>query len=171
MPLARPPVRPSSSMKPGPKTAMAAAITAAAAIAAPVVMTWEGKSNDPYRDIVGVRTVCYGETRGVQQRRYSDAECAMMLHKAIEHDFAPAVLKCTPGLIGHPFQFAAAISLSYNVGSGAYCRSTADRLFDAGDWRGGCAAFARWNRAGGRVIRGLTNRRRDEIALCLKGVA
>ncbi len=43
-----------------------------------LVGAWEGKRNDPYKDIVGVPTVCYGETR-VQMRRYSDAECKDML--------------------------------------------------------------------------------------------
>jgi lysozyme len=49
---------------------------AALAISAPLVAKWEGKRNDPYRDIVGVPTVCYGDTRDVTMgRRVGDAEC------------------------------------------------------------------------------------------------
>ena len=36
---------------------------AALLLAIPFIGGWEGKSNDPYNDIVGVKTVCYGETR------------------------------------------------------------------------------------------------------------
>lgn len=46
----------------------------------------------------------------------------------------------------------------------------AARRFNAGNWRGGCDAFLMWNRAGGRVVRGLALRRARERALCLKGL-
>ncbi|MFD0848224.1 lysozyme [Sphingosinicella xenopeptidilytica] len=146
------------------KWAMAASVPVAVAIVAP----WEGKSNDPYRDIVGVRTVCYGETR-VEMRRYTDAECLAMLNKAVA-EFANQVLQCTPRLQYHPYQLAAAVSLAYNIGVGAYCRSTVDRLFDAGDLKGACDQFARWRMAGGMVVQGLVNRRKAETELCLTGL-
>lgn len=44
------------------------------------------------------------------------------------------------------------------------------RRFSAGNWRGGCDAFLMWNKAGGRVVRGLSLRRARERALCLKGL-
>lgn len=137
-------------------------------LATALIGPWEGKRNDPYKDIVGVWTVCYGETR-IDMRRYSDAECSALLEKAVEKDFAPAVYRCTPALKNRPYEAAAAISLAYNVGTGAYCRSTADRRFDAGDFKGGCNAFRSWVFAGGKRVQGLTNRREAEIKLCLKG--
>ena len=146
------------------KWATAAAVPVAVAIIAP----WEGKSNDPYRDIVNVPTVCYGETR-VEMRRYSDAECLAMLNKAVE-GFANKVLQCTPILASHPYQLAAATSLAYNIGIGAYCRSTAARLFNSGDLRSGCNAMTLWNKAGGRVVQGLVNRRKAERELCMVGL-
>jgi lysozyme len=154
-------------MRLDPKVA-AWAIAGATAIAAPIVASWEGKSNDPYTDIVGVRTVCYGETR-VEMRRYTDAECLAMLNKAVA-EFANQVLQCTPILANHPYQLAAATSLAYNIGVGAYCRSTVDRLFDAGDLKGACDQFARWRMAGGAVVQGLVNRRKAEAELCRTGL-
>lgn len=142
--------------------------TTAAALLTATVAKWEGKSNDPYRDIVGIATVCYGETR-VPMRRYSDAECTAMLQDGLA-DFAAPVLKRNPELKGHPHALAAAISLSYNVGAANYARSTVARKFSAGDWRGACDAFLMWNRAGGRVVLGLTRRREDERSLCLRDV-
>lgn len=132
------------------------------------VALWEGKSNDPYKDIVGISTVCYGETR-VMMRRYSDAECEEMLAEGLT-DFAEPVLKRNPELKGHPNQLAAAVSLSYNIGPAGYNRSTVARRFSAGDWRGACDAFLMWNKAGGRAVKGLTNRRKYERDLCLKGL-
>ncbi len=132
------------------------------------VAQWEGKSNDPYRDLVGVWTVCYGETR-VQMRRYTDAECKEMKANALA-DFADPVLKRNPELKGRDNQLAAAVSLSYNIGSAAYARSTVARRFSEGRWREACDAFLLWNRAGGRVVKGLDNRRRSERELCLRGL-
>ena len=139
-----------------------------AAILMPFVLQWEGLKNDPYRDVVGIWTVCAGETR-VQMRRYSDAECKAMKADALV-DFAEPVLKRNPELRGRDNQLAAAVSLSYNIGSAGYNRSTVARRFSQGRWREACDAFLLWNRAGGKVVRGLDNRRRAERALCLKGL-
>lgn len=145
---------------------IAAALAIAAPFAVPLKERWEGRSLDPYQDIVGVWTVCYGETR-VEMRRYTPAECTAMLDRAYREDFGPAVLRCAPALADKPRALAASVSLAYNIGTSAFCRSTAARRFNAGDIRGGCEAMKRWNMAGGRVIRGLVNRRADEARLCL----
>lgn len=150
------------------QTAIGAGVAAALALAVPLIGKWEGKRNDPYLDIVNVPTVCYGETR-VAMRRYSDAECSAMLNDAVQ-GFAEPVARCTPMIANRPYQLAAATSLAYNIGIGAYCRSTADRRFDAGDIKGGCAALKFWNKAGGRVVKGLANRRAEEYRLCMTGL-
>jgi lysozyme len=56
---------------------------------------------------------------------------------------------------------------AYNVGSGAACRSTLAKRANAGDWRAACDQLLRWDRAGGAVVRGLTNRRAAEHRLCV----
>lgn len=142
--------------------------TAAAALLTTTVAMWEGKSNDPYKDIVGVWTVCYGETR-VKMRRYTDAECTAMLQEGLA-DFAGPVLKRNPDLRNRPHALAAAVSLSYNIGTAAYTRSTVARRFSERRWREACDAFLMWTKAGGRTVQGLVNRRRHERALCLKDV-
>lgn len=140
---------------------------AALALATPFVMRWEGKRNTPYRDIAGVQTVCYGETQ-VPMRRYSDAECTIMLARRVENEHGRSVIACVPGLARKPHALAASISLSYNIGAPSFCRSSAARAFRAGDWTAGCATFPRWNRAGGRVVTGLVRRREAERQLCLR---
>lgn len=143
---------------------IAATIIAAAAFIAP----WEGLRTDAYRDIVGVWTVCYGETRGVQPGdSYAPAECQSMLEEGVR-EFYVALNRCIPNLHTMPQSAQVAFtSWSYNVGIGAACRSTLARLANAGDIEGACNQLPRWNRAGGQVVRGLTNRRVSERQLCL----
>lgn len=173
--------KPEKSPNPPPartvkKSALAAIVGAAAAtILTPLVSSWEdgpkGPALVPYRDIVGVWTQCSGETLGVTATspRETPEGCAVKLDKRLA-GFAQDVAKCTPALRGRDNQWAAATSLAYNIGSSAWCRSSADRAFDAGRWRAGCDAFLLWNRAGGKVVRGLARRREAERALCLKGL-
>ena len=161
-PMAKPPLSPGRK-----RLAGVVGATAVAGLIA-VVAQFEGKSNDPYRDLVGIWTVCYGETR-VPMRRYSDDECEDMLADGLA-DFAEPVLKRNPELRGHDPQVIAATSLAYNIGPSAYRRSTVAKRFSAGNWRGACDAFLMWNRAGGRVVPGLTKRRHKERAICLRGL-
>ena len=63
-------------------------------------------------------------------------------------------------------QFDAMVSFHYNTG--AIGRATLTKKHKAGDFAGAAAEFARWNRAGGRVMAGLTRRRAAEAALYRK---
>jgi len=148
---------------------------AAAAILSPFVSGWESGGKQyltPYRDIVGVWTICDGETQGVSATTPSEtpAGCAVRLDTRLA-GFAQEVVKCTPSLRGKDEIWASATSLAYNIGTGAYCKSTVDRQFDAGNLRAACDAYLMWNKAGGRVVQGLANRRAAERALCLKGIS
>jgi lysozyme len=64
-------------------------------------------------------------------------------------------------------QFDALVSFHYNTG--AIRRATLTKLHKAGDYAGAAKEFARWNRAGGRVLAGLTRRRAAEAALYRSG--
>ena len=141
---------------------------AAAAILFVIVPSYEGEILTTYKDPAGIDTVCYGDTTpemAIPGATYTREECMRALEKALVTHAEP-VLRCTPGLKGHPKQLAAAVSLAYNIGPNAYCRSTVARRFNAGDWAGACAAFEMWNRAGGKVLKGLVRRRADERRLC-----
>lgn len=151
-------------MKPGSKLVAGSAAAAVIALAATIVKPWEGLENDPYKDIVGVLTVCYGETKGVQMRHYSDAECSDMLMRRLG-EFHREVAHCVPDEA--PIHVKAAVlSFAYNVGSDAMCKSTLSRKLMSGDIAGACAELSRWVIAGGRRVQGLVNRRNVERALC-----
>ncbi len=135
-----------------------------------LVGTWEGLQTVAYRDVVGVPTICYGETRGVKMgMTATKEECRQMLAEGIL-DFAAGIERCLPPNLPDPVMVSA-VSLSYNIGQGAFCRSTVARRLQAGDIRGACDAFMMWTKAGGVEWRGLVNRRKAEREICLRGVA
>ena len=155
----------------GPLAAIVGAAAAATLIT--TVPKEEGWELRAYRDIAGIWTICGGDTKNVRPGMVETEEgCRRRLEAQLVAHASP-VMKCTPRLAepGRDMQRAAAVSLAYNIGVGAYCRSTVDKRFDAGDWKGACDAFLSWNKArvNGvlRPVTGLTNRRKRERDMCL----
>jgi lysozyme len=164
------------------KAALVALVGApAAAIALMLTQHWEGTKYIGYADVIGKATYCTGVTGpgAVIGKHYTRVECDDADSKALLAHAIP-VMKCTPGLRDKPHALGAAISFTYNVGTGipgkpkagGYCGSTAARLFNAGNIAGGCRSMAAWNKAHGKFIQGLANRRLDpklgEVTECLK---
>jgi lysozyme len=143
--------------------------TVAGSLAVTSVGHDEGLRLQTYKDIVGVPTFCYGETQGAKMgQTYTKEQCDALLLKRLD-EFAGKVEAC----IKKPMSdktLVAFTSFSYNVGSGGACKSTAFRLYNAGDFAGGCRAMGYWNKARGRVIPGLTARRARETKMCLEGL-
>ena len=166
---------PASPAKKGTLVALVGAATAAILVA--IVPQFEGTILRGYLDPIGIPTKCMGDTTDVVVGyRYTEAECQASLERQLIAHAAP-VLACVPALAGRTNQLAASVSFAYNIGTGAFCRSTAARRFNAGDWRGGCRAFneddagrPQWVTAGGRVLPGLVKRRAAERALCETGL-
>lgn len=159
--------------------AIAGATTAVALSIGALIKPWEGRSLTAYPDIVGVWTICDGETKGVKPgMRKTAAECDAMLNVRVERDFYKPLTKCIAGFETKPIGWQASmISLSYNVGVSAACGSTAARFARAGKMVDSCHAATRFNKAGGRVVTGLKNRREfgdkqrmGELELCLASV-
>ncbi|WP_312069487.1 lysozyme, partial [Acinetobacter sp.] len=65
-------------------------------------------------------------------------------------------------------QFDALVSLTYNIGSTAFKNSTLLKKLNAKDYAGAADQFLRWNKGGGKVLKGLVRRREAERALFLK---
>jgi lysozyme len=142
---------------------------AAAAIA--LVGSFEGLRTYAYRDPIGIPTVCFGETRGVKMGdKHSVAECKNMLGTRLI-EFETGMTRCmiNPAAVPNG-AYTAFLSFTYNVGTGAFCKSTLNKKLNAGDLRGACNELLKWDRAGGIRLPGLTNRRRAEQKLCLGGV-
>jgi lysozyme len=146
-------------------------LTAAGALAVAFVGGWEGMRLKAYRDIVGVPTVCFGETRGVKMGdQYTAEQCRAMLGDGLA-EFEAGIRRCLVAPDKIPDKpYVAFVSLSYNIGQKAFCGSTVARRANSGDLRGACEAITAWNKAGGRVVQGLVNRRAAERKMCLEGL-
>lgn len=125
----------------------------------------EGCRLTAYRCPAGVWTVGYGHTGpDVTEGMTITQERAEELLAADVAEFEKRVqqLVTAPMTQG---QFDAMVSFAYNVGLNAFAASTLLRKFNAEDYDGAAAEFARWNRGGGKVLPGLVARRNEERAM------
>ncbi len=141
-----------------------------------LIKKWEGFRAEAYRDPVGIWTIGYGTTAragvGIEPKagmKITEAEAERYLRKSVEK-FADAIRPHITAPINQN-QFGAFVSLAYNIGPGAFIESTALRRFNDGDIHGAAEAMKWWNKAGGRVLRGLVNRREDEVRLFMTSVS
>lgn len=129
----------------------------------------EGRRYIPYRDVAGVLTICDGHTGKdiIPGKRYTDAECDALLDKDLKRVKAqvdPLIKVSIP-----ESERAAFYSFAYNVGTGAFARSTLLKKLNAGDHAGACNELKRWTYAGGKQWKGLMTRREIEREVCLWG--
>jgi lysozyme len=133
------------------------------------IARFEGFVNHPYRDAVGVWTIGYGHTgpATANMGRISQAEGRRLLARDLA-TFEHAVNQ----LVNVPLsqrQFNALVSFAYNLGSGALASSTLLRELNQRHYARAANEFLKWDRAGGRVLAGLTRRRRAERRMFLRG--
>lgn len=142
--------------------------------AVPITAQWEGLETTAYLDRIAsppVWTVCFGETFDVTPREVrTEAQCIDGLNVGLERYWRQYRTGLTVTRIAAQTD-AAMTTVAWNIGVGGLLRSTAMRRLNAGDVAGACEALTWWNKAGGRVVRGLVNRRADDQRLCLQGVA
>lgn len=96
----------------------------------------------------------------------TQAQADARLNARLESEFVPDVMAC---LNRRPKQceLDAMVSLAYNVGAGAFAKSTLVSLYNSGDTQGAANQFPRWDKAGGLSIPGLRKRRAAERAVFL----
>ncbi|RPF72616.1 lysozyme [Aurantiacibacter spongiae] len=114
-------------------------------------------------------TIGYGHTGPeVHPGMVIDQEQADAFFDADTDRFEAAVDRLTNGKATDN-QFAAMVSLAYNVGEANFSKSTLLKRHNAGLFGAAADQFKRWNRANGMVMRGLTRRREAEAALYRRG--
>lgn len=164
--------------KRGKMAALGAASALVLAVGA-LIKPWEGRELAAYRDIVGVWTICYGETKDVRPgQTATPAECDRKLLERVEHDYRRPLTACIATFDDAPISWqAAAISLAYNVGVPKVCNSTAAKRARERQWLASCMAMTAFNKAGDKVRTGLVNRRENgdaqrigEAELCVSGL-
>lgn len=136
-----------------------------------LIKQFEGCKLTAYQDSVGVWTIGYGWTQPVDGK-------PIRAGMTIKQETAERLLKT--GLVSYESdvsrlvkvsltqgQFDALVSFTYNLGARSLSTSTLLRKLNAGDYAGATDEFLLWNKAGGKVLNGLTRRREAEQALFL----
>lgn len=98
-------------------------------------------------------------------RLWSKDEVIKLLEKDLQR-FERGVLRYCPA-IATQGQFDALVSFSFNVGIGTLQRSTLRQKHNRGDFEGAANEFMKYSKAGGKVLKGLLNRRKDEMKIYL----
>ena len=137
-----------------------------------IIKEFEGLRLSAYDDSVGIQTIGYGTTRypnGNKVKR-GDKITLEQAEQYLRHDLTKFEDDVN-SLVKVPLtqnQFDALTSLVYNIGSGAFSKSTLLKKLNAKDYKGAADQFLVWNKAGGRTLQGLVNRRTKERQLFLK---
>lgn len=138
------------------------------------IQQFEGLKLKAYKDSVGIWTVGFGNIFNLDTGNPIKEGDEISLETAerwlkIEVDNLQAKMRKVITVPLNDNQWTALTSLAYNIGFGAFKRSTLLRLLNAGASKEEVAKqILRWNKAGGKEIKGLTNRRKAESNLFLK---
>lgn len=145
------------------------AAAALVALLITTVMNFEGRELRAYQDIVGVWTICDGDTNNVSPGDVATpAECDKRTYDGLLK-YEAGLDRCLVVAVP-PITKIAFISWTYNVGIGAACGSTLVRIANQNRLVEACDQLLKWNRAGGRVVAGLTKRREAERVMCRQGL-
>lgn len=154
------------------KKRMGAGVLALSAAVVAAIAGFEGYSSKAYIPVPGdVPTLGHGTTKHPDGTpvKMGDTTTPARAMELLRHDanrFAKAVQRCSPVPM-YQHEYDAFVSLTYNIGEGAFCGSTAAKLLRAGDYAGACKQILRWNKMDGKVLPGLTNRRKAEYKMCM----
>lgn len=141
-----------------------------------LIKAFEGIKLSPYLDSVKIPTIGIGTTFYEDGTKVSmkdpaiteaRAEALLMYHL---NSFAAKVEKLLKVSVTDN-QFAALLAFAYNVGPGALGTSTLLKKLNAQDYAGAAGEFEKWNKAGGKVLAGLTRRRQAEKALFVHSIS
>ena len=145
--------------------------TSAAGLA--LIKKYEGLKIKAYLCPAKVATIGYGSTRYPNGKRVeindkltNEAEATQLLLSTL-NAFETAVNKNLPNI--NQCQFDALVSLCYNIGGASFAKSTLVRKAKVNPNDPSILdEFMRWNKAGGKVLAGLTTRRAEEAKLYFK---
>ena len=138
-----------------------------------LIKHFEGLSLKPYLDVVNIPTIGWGNTFyedgtkvTLKDKPITEERALKLLEVVANRDFADKIFPSIKVKVTQS-QFDAMVSLAYNIGAGAFLKSTLLKKVNAGDFAGAGEEFLRWNKAGGKVVLGLTRRRKKEKQLFL----
>ena len=140
-------------------------------VALALMRRFEGFYPRPYLCPAGVPTIGYGATYYEDGSSVTLSDAPISRERAetlllwmVANKYLPPVIKLCPGA-DSPERLAALIDFTYNLGANALKNSTLRRKVNAGEWDAVPNEFRKWDKAGGKVLRGLTIRREAEAGL------
>lgn len=132
----------------------------------------EGYREEAHIPVPGdVPTIGFGSTTNLDGspvrlgQRTTSVEALKRLGKDVEK-FEAAVKTCAPVPM-YQYEFDAYVSLTYNIGPNAFCKSTLAKKLVQYDYEGACKEILRWDRFQGKPLKGLTIRRQEEYKTCI----
>ena len=143
-------------------------------LAAELCKRFEGFRSKPYLCPANVATIGYGSTYYADGRKVTlqdspidePTASALLMHE-LEHTYLPSVLRQCPILATDERKCNSVVDFVYNLGCGRLQTSTLKRKINAQDWEGAKEQLMLWNKGGGKVLAGLTKRRKAECALLM----
>lgn len=139
------------------------ALSAAALVA---LAGYEGYTDKAVIPVPGDKpTNGFGTTGGVKIGDKTTPTRALVRLLSDADKDAAAVRRCAPVPL-YQYEFDAYVTLTYNIGPGAFCRSTLVKRLNALDYGGACDEILKWDRFNGKPLPGLTQRRQHEYRTC-----
>lgn len=140
-----------------------------------LIKEFEGFSSKPYLCPAGIPTIGYGNTfysNGskvtLKDAPIPEQEASTLLEYVANKSFGEYINKVLKVEVTQN-QFDALVSFAYNLGNGNLASSTLLKKVNSKDFVGASNEFLKWNKANGKVLKGLTARREAEKALFMKG--
>ncbi len=137
-----------------------------------LIKYYEGFRNKPYRCAAGLFTVGYGHLIGDGRslpdswnRTFTVEECDALLANDVRK-FELGVDRYINVQLTQN-QFDAVVVFAFNLGNGTLQRSTLRSKINRGDKKGAVQSWLKYNKADGKVLKGLDSRRKAEVALFL----
>lgn len=132
-----------------------------------LIKKFEGFRKDAYLCPAGIWTIGYGTTKDVKQGdKCTEQDAEQYIQRDLE-EFAKAVNENVKVPLTQN-QFDSLCSFVYNVGIGAFKKSTLLTKLNNKNYTEAADQFLRWNKAGGKELTGLTKRRQAERDLFVK---
>lgn len=134
---------------------------------------YEGYREKAYIPVPGdVPTIGYGTTKHPDGTsvKLGESTNRKQAEVYLKHDvsiFSKEISKCIKVPLSQN-EHDAFLSLSYNIGSSAFCKSTLVKKLNTLDYLGACKEILKWDKFKGVPLRGLTIRRNKEYELCIK---
>jgi lysozyme len=134
-----------------------------------LIESFEGLKLTSYQDQRGIWTIGYGSTTDVWPnmtitQQEADDRLGIDLHNAEQAIYKNIQIPLNQN------QFDALVSLVYNIGVGAFKKSTLLKLIDRADFQGAANQFLAWDKTNGVINEGLVNRRSVERNLFMQAV-